>query len=340
MIGRTTKWILSAGMVGALAGCGDSTTGGTDGGTPAMDRTYDYVVNSLSIDDSTSAMMPHTGFNLDGRFSPTAMRDRMPLDCDHGDFFSAIDSDQNGDAQGMPCMGGAAGCRGGVDNQLPELAGAAMMLINIRESIRTQVSSGALSLIVRVSGVSSLMNDSSVRVQIFQGRPMFPACTSIGMVNQPYALDSSSSTYNGGQGTSFMGSIVNGRLRVTPGGGGTFNLPLPPIMGRSISVPLSNAQIRVSLTENNGTNGNLGGAVNRTDILNALVAIPQAMMFRSVIESLINGLVDTATPVGGMGGSCEGMAGAIGMGLGLTMVKANVQATPVMGAQAGMCGSM
>jgi hypothetical protein len=160
------------------------------------------------------------------------------------------------------------------------------------------------------------------------------------MVNQPYALDSSSSTYNGGQGTSFMGSIVNGRLRVTPGGGGTFNLPLPPIMGRSISVPLSNAQIRVSLTENNGTNGNLGGAVNRTDILNALVAIPQAMMFRSVIESLINGLVDTATPVGGMGGSCEGMAGAIGMGLGLTMVKANVQATPVMGAQAGMCGSM
>ena len=328
---RATSIGLAAGllMMGA-AGCGDSTSNtGTDSGPqPTTGRTYDFAITSLSIDDNTSATMPHTGFNLDGRYSAAPLQ---PADCDHRDFFSATDPDQNENG----CTGGTATCKGGIDNQLPELAGAAMMLVDLRTQLRTSVQAGTVALLVRLENVNDLNNDSSVDVTIFQGRPMFASCSNIGMANQPYAIDSTSFT----TGTTtprfrFAGSIVNGRLRLTPSSAGNmFTLPLPAIMGVSLSLNLYNTSIRVSVTDTAGTNGNLGGYVLRSDLLNALAGIPQAAMYRTVIEGLISGLVDVQTMM-----SCDAPNGGIGMGLGFTLTKATIQAAPVTGAQSGMCG--
>lgn len=341
-IGLSTG-LLMAGLSGMLGGCGGTTAttdAGTDTGggsdTPvAGGRTYDFAITTLAIDGNTSATMPHTGFNVDGRYSPATMQ--QPADCDHRDYFSAIDPDQNE----MGCTGGTATCKGGVDNQLPELAGAAMMLIDIRAALTTAVSSGSVALLVRVENVNDLQNDSAVNVTIYQGHPMFASCSNIGMPNQPYAIDGMSSFMPGTTTPrySFPGSIVNGRLRLSPasagGTGNVFQLPLPSIMGVSLTLNLYNTSIRVGVTETGGTNGNLGGYVLRSDLLTALGNIPQAAMYRTIIEGLINGLVDVQTM-----SSCDAPNGGIGMGLGFTLTNATIQAAPVTGGQPGMCGGM
>lgn len=330
---------MMAGLVTTMgAGCGDTTTPG--GTTPTAPQTFDYVINTLAIDGNTDPNMAHTGFNVDGRFSGSNMGSLQPADCTHVDYFSTIDSDQN---EGT-CPG--AMCKGGVDNQLPALSELLGSLggVNVNASIMEQLTTGKLVLLLRVSNVNGApgpsLNDSDVTVRIFIGRPMVSDCAQLFSANGRFAVDTASlragSMNLDDAQFQFPGSIVNGRLRITPsmGMGGTLPIPLPEIMGLRLTLNVRNPQIRMTLTADRGTNGNLGGFLRSGDILDLICMTPQTMQFCSAAPGFISGLVDVQNMM-----SCDAPNGGIGLGLGLTAVKTTIQAAPVTGAQMGMCGS-
>lgn len=332
---------LAAGLVTAMgAGCGDSGTTTTP--TPAAEQTFDYVLNALNIDANTDPASAHTGFNVDNRFSGSNMSSLQDADCNHIDFFSSLDSDQN---QGT-CPG--TSCRGGVDNQLPELATAIQTAagMDVRQAIAGQITSGKLILLMRVSGVNGTpapgFNDPSVVVRIYIGHPNVPAaqCSTLFAGGTSFAVDTNSlmagSTNLNNALFQFNGSIVNGRLQVTPGMGtnSVLPIPLPEIQGLRLTLNVNNPQIRMTLTADRGTNGNLGGFLLRSEVVTAICN--GFAQFCEVARSLVDGLVDvqTGTPAG-----CAMPNGGISLGLGLTAVRATIAATPVTGAQPGMCGT-
>lgn len=290
-------------------------------------RTLEYAFTQLVIDPTTDATVAHTGFNVDGRFSVPPLQDP---DCAHRDFYSALDPDQNRDG----CMGGTTGCAGGVDNQLPELASAAQMLIDLRAQITASVASGAITLLVRLEGVNSLVEDRAVTVSIYRGHPMFASCANIGTPGQPYAIDESALSAGMAR-YRFDGFIHNGRFGLTQATGMMGNtFPLPGVLEGPASLTLNQFNLRATLTEDRGTDGNLGGYVLRSDVIAALLGIPGAAMYRPIVEGLINGLVDVSTM-----GSCDNPNGGLGMGMGVTLTRAVIQAAPIAAPAPGMCGS-
>lgn len=306
----------------------DAVVPGPDVVTPSS-RTYDYALVQLSIDSNTSASFAHTGFNLDGRYSPAV--GQQPADCDHRDFYSSIDPDQNRDG----CTRGPAACVGGVDNQFPELASASQMLVDWRQLYATEVAAGRITYLLRVEGVESLINDNQVIVSIFKGHPMFPSCGRIGSLAQPYAIDQPS-LLAGVARFRYAGVIRNGRLSlaVAPGSvGNFFELPTPSFF-REAPLGLSSFNLRVTLTPDAGVDGNLGGRTPRANLITVFTSNPLAAMYRNVIEGLVNGLTDIQTM-----NSCDAPNGAVGMGMGFSLVRAVIQPTPVFGPVPGMCGS-
>jgi len=360
MIGRKIlATALSALALGAI-GCGsdtDSTPMG-DGGTTTdtgggAAQTFDYVITRLSLD--SSAMVPNRGshgYNIDSRFSPRT--GGMPLDCDKADAFSPIDADQNMGTCMAGTANGGAGCQGGVDNQLPEIVETVGGLVgggmDIGALLQEQISSGSLAVIVRVEGVNGTpgptLNDPEVTVKLYPfAHPMFASCANIGMPNQPYQIDPRSVEGNDISRARFTysGRIVNGRLQVTtndatrPG----FSLGIP-VQDTTINLNLFSVQVRVNMVD--GSGGNLGGMVLRSDLA-ATLAMPgllPAGITPETVNGLLGGFVDIATdPMNRPGmGSCDmGNAGGIGAGLGFETRPATIM--PMLGARpmTGTCGA-
>jgi hypothetical protein len=341
--------------LGLAAGCGGDTTG--DGMMMTEPpRSYDYVINALTIDEGAGGMAPipasHTsgvaGFNLDGR--TTGPMGSMPVDCAHGDFFSTTDPDQNmGNCTAGMARGGSA-CMGGVDNQIPEIASVVGGFgTDIRMTLRDQIQQGKVAILVRVSDVNGTpgpgFNDSSVRVSVYPiSRPMFASCMSIGQPGQTYAVDNESLNTAGNLDSAkitFTGSIVNGRLRVNPPSAGgmpnfTFNLP---IMNMNIPLALYQTQLRVSMTPDRGTEGNLGGFVRLSLLTTMLRGLLPPSFPEATVQSVLTSLVDIQDPAGNPMG-CSAPNGGISLGLGFTTVRATIAPMTVSGAQRGMCGSM
>jgi len=354
-----------------LVGCGDSTgstpagDGGvtTDTNTPPADagpdQTFDYVINAITVDSAAGGMAPNpatstagvAGFDLDGLKSTVAdAAMRGGPACAHADFFSTIDPDQNtGNCAAGMARGGAA-CQGGVDNQLPEIANTVMGFgTDIRMTLTEQVAAGKVAILVRVTGVNGTpgptLNDSAVRIHVYPiSRPMFAACSNIGMPGQMFAVDNASLNTAGDLNTAkiqFAGSIVNGRLRVAPAAAGpamanfTFNLP---IMDMNIPLALFKTQLRVDMTPDRGANGNLGGYAQLSSLASMLGVLLPAGIPVATVQTVLQSLVDVQDPAGNAMG-CMAPNGGISLGLGFTTVRAVIAPMTVMGAQAGMCGS-
>ena len=357
---RTGK-LLTAGLLissGLLAGCGDDATGGTGTPTPGPAQTFDYVINSITVDQA-NGMAPNpatatagvAGFDLDNlKSTPADAMMRGTAACSHADFFSTLDSDQNTGTCAAGAARGGASCQGGVDNQLPEIAATVQGFgTDIRATLTEQLQQGKVAILVRVANVNGTpgpsLNDSAVDVYLYPiGRPMFASCSNIGMVGQNYAVDSSS--LMGGNDLianaqyHYTGSIVNGRLRIAPPAGSTtanftFNLP---VMGMNIPLALFKTQLRVDMTADRGANGNLGGYAQLAPLASMLGALLPAGIPISTVQTVLQSLVDIQDPSGNAMG-CTAPNGGISLGLGFTTVRANIQAAPVTGAQMGMCGS-
>lgn len=373
--------LLSMGLM-AMAlglGCGDSATTGNDAGTPdsgtpgtdgggttdtpsvptdngIAPMTYDYVINRLLVDEGQDP--PGTrgfyGFNLDDRYSRSTTSQQMPLDCNHGDYFSTIDPDQNMGTCAAGTSGGGSGCQGGVDNQLPVIAQTLQQFqasLNVQALLDEQTSGGSLTILVRVEDVNGTpgptLNDPSVRVLVYPNAwALFPNCADINNPGQMYQVDDRSLNTPGDLSSAklrFDGSIVNGRLIITPTAASSsmpnFSIPLP-IQGVMLNLDLYRTQLRVTMGDaDRGTNGNLGGFVLQTTLLNALTMVPALMPFRDAAAPLIEGFVDVATNTGGSGASCMNPEGGIGMGLGFTTVRANISPMSTATRPATACGA-
>lgn len=366
---RSTKFLGSLaalGLIGSLgAGCGGDTNTQTppgDAGTPTdrgttqtdvpsgPGQTYDYVINRLLLNMGAEppASQGFYGFNLDNRFSPSTTAMQQAVDCSHGDYFSVVDPDQNMGTCANGSPGGGASCRGGVDNQLPNVAQTIQQFqpsLDVQGTINEQIEEGSFLIVVRVTDVNGTLgptlNDPSVNVLVYPyAFANFTNCANIQMPGQSYTIDNRSLTTPGDLSTArlrFSGSIVNGRLVVAPpaaSGANTPNFSIPlTVQDMTLNLDLFQTQLRFTLGATEGTNGNLGGYLKQTTLINALTTIPALMQFRDAAAPLIQGFVDiaTGTPV-----SCDNPEGGIGVGLGFTTRSAMI--TP-MGASAGTAGN-
>jgi hypothetical protein len=367
-----TKRLLTLATAGALiglVGCGgpvnnpdggnnpDSSSPTDGGGGPGM--TYTYVISELSVSETpVDSNSPVTGFNLDNIFSVNSEGSLpdTPRSCDRPDWPSMLDPDQNcpmgswnmatgACSTNMGCAPGA-GCRGGVDNQLPGIVDSLDNVVHdqlpmgIRNELRSQINQHKLSLLVRVTGVNSLTDDNEVTLKIYNAFPTFTTgCDSVAP-NREYAIDANSlNTASDIESAKiqFPGRIVGGRLQVTAPG--MFPLPLPEIMGRSVMLTLTNAQLRVNLTATGGTGGNLGGSFNGSQLLTAVRNIsPQLEM---TAATLIGGFVDIEeNGICKQGlGTMNPMFGGIGVGLGFSLVPATAAPMSATSRGAGTCGA-
>lgn len=365
---RSTKILGSLATLGLIMGCGsdpvpgnpadagtgDTGTTPTDTGATPQDAgpgaTYDYVINRLLLDEGAEppATRGFYGFNLDGRTSPSTTAQQQAADCSHGDYFSVVDSDQNMGTCAAGSAGGGMGCRGGVDNQLPNVAQTIQQFqpdLDVQGTINEQISDGGFLIVVRVTDVNGTLgptlNDPSVRVLVYPyAFANFPNCANIQMPGQSYTIDNRSLNTAGDLSSAklqFTGSIVNGRLRVAPppaSGANTPNFSIPlSIMDMTLNLDLFQTQLRFDLRATEGTNGNLGGYLKQTTLITALTTIPALMQFRDAAAPLIQGFVDIAT---GTPASCDNPEGGIGVGLGFTARSATLSP---MGAAAGTPGN-
>jgi len=368
---RSTKILGSLVSLGLIMGCGSDPvapadggttdrpntpvdSGGTDSGGPVADAgpgaTYDYVINRLLLDEGAEppAMRPFYGFNLDGRNSPSTTAQQQAVDCSHGDYFSVVDADQNMGTCAAGSAGGGMGCRGGVDNQLPNVAQTIQQFqpsLDVQGTLNEQVTEGRFLIVVRVTDVNGTLgptlNDPSVNVLVYPyAFANFANCANIQMPNQSYTIDNRSLTAAGDLSTArlrFTGSIVNGRLRVAPpaaSGANTPNFSIPlSLMGMTLNLDLFQTQLRFNLAD--GSMGNLGGYLKQTTLITALTTIPALMQFRDAAAPLIQGFVDiaTGTPV-----SCDNPEGGIGVGLGFTTRPITLTAMGAAAGTAGNCG--
>lgn len=379
--GGSNTPVADAGTPATDSGTPTTDRGGTptDGGTPVADAgppqalctpnatgmatTYDYVITQLSVDGNqtpSATARPVFGFNLDNQRSPVTRPPEGPPHCAHGDYTSALDQDQNGDANGRPCMAGSAGCTGGVDNQLPAVVdalGQFMAGLDVGMLLNGQINEGGLILLARVSDVNGPLGptlcDDNVTIRMYVGYPLFSNCANVQMPNQMYAI-AASSLMNPMDPNSaliqFRGSIVNGRLRVTPQVGmsdrPSLSIPLPISGVMGLSLDLYNTQLRVTMNaDGSGSDGNLGGFILKRDLLVALGRVPQLMPFLAAAAPLLDGFVDISTPVGAMGALCTGMGasgreeGGIGLGLGFRTARAQISPMVLANRMSGTCGA-
>lgn len=357
-----TATFLSIAM-GSLVGCGGDDTGG-GGTTPPAPQTFDYVISNITVDQGVNAAgMPNgmapapathsrgvAGFDLDGlKSTPADAMMRGTAACGHADFFSTMDPDQNTGTCAAGMARGGTGCQGGIDNQLPEIAATVQGFgTDIRMTLADQVQQGKVAIVVRVSDVNGTpgptLNDSSVTIRVYPiSRPMFASCSNIGMPGQTFAVDNASLNTAGDLNSAkitFSGSIVNGRLRVAPPAAGsganfTFNLP---IMDMNIPLSLFRTQLRVDMTPDRGSNGNLGGYAQLAPLAAMLGTLLPAGIPASTVQTVLQSLVDVQDPSGNAMG-CTAPNGGISLGLGFSTVRAVIQPMSVTGAQAGMCGT-
>lgn len=361
--GTTPTDVVTTGDTGGTPSDGGSSGMACTPNATGMAQTFDYVVTQLSVDGNqtpSATSRPVFGFNLDNTRSPVTRPPEGAPHCAHGDFPSALDTDQNGDANGRPCAPGSAGCQPGVDNQLPAVVdalGQFMAGLDVGALLNEQINQGKITLLVRVSDVNGALGptlcDDNVTIRMYLGYPLFSSCANVQMPNQMYAISASSLT-NPMDPTSamlqFRGQIVNGRLRVIPAAGmadrPSLSIPLPISGVQGLSLDLYNTQVRVTMNaDGSGSDGNLGGFILKRDLLTALGRVPQLMPFLAAAAPLLDGFVDIATPLGGMGALCTGMGtggreeGGIGLGLGFRTVRAQIANMVLADRMSGTCGA-
>ena len=311
------------------------------------------MIHRFTIDEATEPPgdVGVHGFNLDGRHSSAIAERQLPLDCNHGDHFSILDPDQNAGTCRDGNVGGGPGCEGGVDNQLPHVVQVLRQFqptFDFQRTLDDEMRRGRGLMILRVSGVDGdlgpALNDPAVQVSVYPFVvPTFADCADIARPRQSYSVVDRS-LYTPGDLSSaraqFLGSIVDGRLRVAPTvitATTRFPLSLPHSNG-PVALGLHDTRLRLTLGDAGATAGNLGGYASQDDLSDALLALLMAHMHPpDAARPLVQGFTDVAT--GATPPSCNYPRGGVGVGLGFDAVAAVVSPTTVPDAVLGVCGS-
>lgn len=244
----------------SLIGCGgddgtnntaDSGVGGDGGGGAEM--TYYYVMNSIAAAPFDETANVLGGFNLNNSTM--------------GVCASNMDqADPNGPAPDNFT---------GVDNVFSTtLAPTISTLIGSTDDptlgtlLTTTINDGSALILLEVSGVNDLTNDSSITVTGYVGAvPGGGAPTlSGGTLAAGQTFDISPASY---EGTTprirFTGKIVNGRIDVDPA---TFFLTIP-VGGANLELAVRETRMRATISASGLSLGILGGSLRTEDILSA-----------------------------------------------------------------------
>lgn len=323
-----------------------------DAGVEGPGETYDYVVRRMTPDEGAEppANRGYHGFDLDARRSPSPTSLQRDPDCSHGDFYSTLDPDQNEGTcvAGMP--GGGSACRGGVDNQLPNVLQTLQQFeqtLELPGFYNRQIDAGRYTVLLRVAGVHGTLgpslNDPSVVIRVYPvAWPAFQDCGGAERPGQDYAVDDASLRERGNLRApvlEYPGCILRGRLRQRASRATDAVTPMVLPLMDGVGVRLRDLHLRVDLAGDEGTRGNLGGSMLVSDVVDALVATASFRHFRDAATPLTQGFVDLPGPLGSDLSSCESGVGRIGVGVGFTLLRANIAATTVSGPVAGACGS-
>lgn len=319
-------------------------------------RTYDFAVTEFSVDGNQTPApsgRPISGFDLDGVATPVTRPPAAPPHCAHGDFTSALDDDQNRDANGSPCCAGTSGCVGGVDNQLPAFVDALGQFVvgadPIRE-LRAQIWRGDYAMLIRVSDVNGPLGpalcDPSVTVRVYRGVPLAPRCASLFERNQRYAIaaaslltpsDPSSARFT------LPGAIINGRLRVFPrrtaDPAPVISLPFS-FRAASVDLALFNAVLRVNLNaDGTATGGNLGGIATDLNVAAVFRAALPPDLAGEWLLPFLSAFNDIAWPLDAPAATCLDVCGggAVGIGLGFRAISAVITDTVVANPPTAPC---
>ncbi len=361
-MGEGLSWVLRFAAVAAglmLVGCTASTK--PEEMQSAVRRgpqTLDFVFLDFAIDEGNSPTM--SGFNLDGKFT----RAGDSGGCGVVDSVSDLDDDQNdhdcntdcrdddddhsgndGHGDGRHRCNAKPGCKGGVDNRLPQLASAIDGLLrtlgspnqpppSLTARFGEESKAGRVITLMRISGVDDLKNDSNVTVALYAGFPADADCSHLfdGGGRFYVSNDSLVSANDLGQPRwSGSGKIVKRRLQVAFG---PLNFPTPSVPD---GLPLDQLLLRATLQDKGqrAKHGNAGASIPAMALRDQLVAIFPTL--RTVINGLLPQLVDM--PATRCGGSFGNPVGSLGLGARFDLRRATIVGTASTPSP-GACGSV
>ncbi len=258
-------------------GCSSSSNTGTDGGgtdVPVQTggATYTYVASTLAVPTPNAGMVE--GFNHDGTADAV---------CGKSDYTSPWGET-------------------GVDNGFAGGIGSLRSIAQVAEFLdgfQTSINTGSVLLILTVSNVNDLTNDSSVTVSAVYGYVGATRPTLTGdrlAPDQVFPIDSTS--VNNGDPT--MAKVVFTNARIVNGileaGPSSFTLTLPVESG-PVGINLRAAKFRARITADTLTEGALGGLANVSEVSAGIAgALPE--QFRALLPTILAGLADADPPAG------------------------------------------
>ncbi len=252
-------------------------------------ETRTYVISALTVPDGSDGNA--AGFNLDGLNSGDVYEGDTCAEQEL-DYGSTTDPDQVG-----------------VDNSLIEVLGAVGTVVDdfdVNESLREQITSGSLLLLLEVSGIDSFRYDDAVSVQIRLGAVPAGATLGVtgGVLDAGQAYDVAMEL-----GAAVNGDIYDGRVRVTAQ---MLNINIT-LEGMSLELRISSPQIRFDISETGLTNGQIGGTVTLDDLIEAAVEIEAVQEFCGTdpecgaVRELLGGFADI-TPSADDPETCEALS--------------------------------
>lgn len=252
-------------------------------------ETRTYVISALTVPDGSDGNA--AGFNLDGLNSGDVYEGDTCAE-QQLDYGSTTDPDQVG-----------------VDNSLIEVLGAVGGIssdFDVNESLREQITSGSLLLLLEVSGIDSFRYDDAVSVQIRLGAVPAGATLGVtgGVLDAGQAYDVAMEL-----GAAVNGDIYDGRVRVTAQ---MLNINIT-LDDMALELRISSPQIRFDISETGLTNGQIGGTVTLDDLIEAAVEIEAVQGFCGTdpecgaVRELLGGFADI-TPSADDPETCEALS--------------------------------
>ncbi len=220
----------------------------TDSGPVAEPVTVTYIVGTIAIPPApVDGVAP--GFNLDGIVStgdnpaPATCEDVQP-DYRNGSGETGVDNELVGHL--LDLIGGLAGD------------------LDVQATVDEQISTGALLIAMRVSDINSFVNDTSVGLDIFLVDPAGCATSPCAPTGGAVSAGASWTQQAGpALASGLTASIVSGKLQ-----GGPLDLPLHfSASGRDITLTIRRAQVGGDISESRLANGNIGGELLISDIV-------------------------------------------------------------------------
>lgn len=325
--------LLGGSMV--LGGCGDddgpapATDGGmvmTDGGTMMLDgddidcgtenANCFYVANALGVPSQDDDRVD--GFNLDGR----------------------IDTEQGGQCMNQsPADFIAPDGREGIDNSLAGILTAVSAAVgDITDQIDEAIGGGSVILLLETDGLDN-ENDDDVTLNMYLGAlECDDMCADEGnCIQAGKTFDINDDSFMAGSQTPLIsvGATATALASGTQIGGGPtnigLNLPISEELNLNLNIRSANVRFDRNEAGNSLENGVIGGSLNADELRTAIMAIPEAMEFAALIETVLSTYTDLP-PI--EDGECTAISVGITFGA-VNAVRGEVQADDACGMTGG-----